>query len=171
MLTIGARSMAFGPMLGPTSYLTQLDILLKHGIDPEGDLSRYSIPPGTFKHEKVIYGVLMEKYDAGAAPLFDFERMAADGRIDRDDFTVLAESEPVPYCNFGVTQRVDEGLAKRFKQAVLAITKDTTVEVDGETVRVLERASVDGYDDIQDRDFDSIREMAKRTNMPPYQRY
>ncbi len=165
------KSMVFGPMLGPTSYLSQLDILLKNGIDPENDLAFYSIPPGTFKHEKVIYGVLLGKFDAGAAPLLDFERMAADGRIDRDDFTILAEGEPMPYCNFAVTQRVEDGLAKRFKQALLNIRKDDTVEVDGETVRVLERAQVDGYEDVRDKDFDVVREAAKRTNMPPYQKY
>jgi phosphonate transport system substrate-binding protein len=165
------KSMVFGPMLGPTSYMAQLDILLKNGVDPENDLSSYSIPSGTFKHEKVIYGVLLGKYDAGAAPLLDFERMAADGRIDRDDFTVLAEAEPIPYCNFGAAQKVDEGLARRFKQAVLGITRDDTVEIDGEVVKVLDRANVDGYEAVQDRDFDGVREMAKRTNMPPYQRY
>jgi hypothetical protein len=30
---------------------------------------------------------------------------------------------------------------------------------------------VDGYEDIQDKDFDVVRAMAKRTNMPPYQRF
>lgn len=165
------RTMAFGPMLGPTSYMAQLDLLMKNRIDPENDLSSYAIPPGTFKHEKVIYGVLLGKYDAGAAPLLDFERMAADGRIEPNDFTIVAEGEPIPYCNFGVTQKVDDALAKRFRQALLSITKDDTVELDGEVVKVLERASVDGYEAVQDRDFDSVREMAKRTNMPPYQRY
>jgi phosphonate transport system substrate-binding protein len=165
------KTMVFGPMLGPTSYLAQLDILLKDKIDPENDLASYAIPPGTFKHEKVIYGVLLGKYDAGAVPLLDFERMAADGRIDRNDFTILAESEPIPYCNFGVTQKVDGALAKRFKQALLGIGKDDTVQVDGEVVKVLDRANVDGYEAIQDRDFDGVRDMAKRTNMPPYQRY
>lgn len=165
------KSMVFGPMLGPTSYMTQLDILLKNGIDPENDLARYSFPPGTFKHEKVIYGVFLGKFDAGAAPLLDFERMAADGRIDPDDFTILAAGEPIPYCNFGVAQKVDEALAKQFRQALLNLTKDDTVEVDGEVVKVLERANVDGYEAIRDRDFDGVREMAKRTNMPPYQRY
>ena len=165
------KTMVFGPMLGPTSYMAQLDLLLKNKIDPENDLVSYAIPQGTFKHEKVIYGVLLGKYDAGAAPLLDFERMAADGRIDPNDFTVLAESDPMPYCNFGVTQKVDDGLAKRFKQAVLGITKDTTVELDGETVKVLDRANVDGYEDIRDSDFDVVRDMAKRTNMPPYQRF
>ncbi len=165
------KTMMFGPMLGPTSYMSQLDILLKNGIDPEGDLAKYIIPEGTFKHEKVAYGVLFGKVDAGAVPLIDFERMVRDGRIDRKDFTVVAEGEPMPYCNFAVTQKVDEGLAKRFKQALLGLTKDDTVELDGEVVKVLERAQINGYDDCNDKDFNVVREMAKRTNMPPYQRY
>jgi phosphonate transport system substrate-binding protein len=165
------KSMAFGPALGPTSYMAQLDLLLKNGVDPDNDLSGYTIPQGTFKHEKVIYGVLMGKFDAGAAPLLDFERMAADGRIDQSDFTILAESEPIPYCNFAVTQKVDEALARRFRQALVGLTKDETIEVDGEVVNVLGRANVDGYESIEDSGFNSVREMAKRTNMPPYQRY
>jgi phosphonate transport system substrate-binding protein len=165
------KTMVFGPMLGPTSYMAQLDLLLKNGVDPDSDLASYSIPQGSFKHEKVIYGVLFGKYTAGAAPLLDFERMTADGRVDRNDFTVLAESDPIPYCNFGVTQKVDEALAKRFRQAILGLTKDDTVEINGEVVRVLERAQVDGYDAIADSDFDVVRDMSKRTNMPPYQRY
>ncbi len=168
---LAGKTMVFGPMLGPTSYMSQLDLLLKNGVDPENDLSRYSIPPGTYKHEKVIYGVLLGKYDAGAAPLLDFERMAADGRIDPNEFTIIAEGEPIPYCNFGVSQKVDDSLAKRFKQALLSIGKNDTIEIDGEVVKVLDRANIDGYEDIKDRDFDDLREMAKRTNMPPYQRY
>lgn len=165
------KSMVFGPMLGPTSYMAQLDLLLKNRIDPESDLSFYSIPPGSYKHEKVIYGVLFGKFDAGAAPLLDFERMASEDRIDKNDFTVLAEGESIPYCNFAVTQKIDSGFAKRFKEALLNIRKDDTVEINGEVVKVLERANVDGYEDIRDKDFDGVRDMAKRTNMPPYQRY
>lgn len=165
------KSMIFGPMLGPTSYMAQLDLLLRNGVDPENDLAFYSIPTGSFKHEKVIYGVLFGKFDAGAAPLLDFERMVKEGRIDQNDFTVIAEGEPIPYCNFAVNQKVEDAFAKRFKQVLLNIKKDDTIEVDGEVVKVLERANVDGYEDIKDRDFDRVRDMAKSTNMPPYQRY
>jgi phosphonate transport system substrate-binding protein len=165
------KSMVFGPMLGPTSYMSQLDVLLRNKIDPENDLAFYSIPPGSFKHEKVIYGVLFGKFAAGAAPLLDFERMVKEDRIDQNDFVVLAEGQPIPYCNFAVTQKVDAAFAKRFKQAVLDLKKEDTVEIDGETVRVLGRALVDGYEDIKDKDFDVVRDMAKRTNMPPYQKY
>ncbi len=165
------KTMLFGPMLGPTSYMTQLDILLKNRIDPENDLASYTVPHGSYKHEKVIYGVLFGKADAGAAPLLDFERMAGDGRIDIADFTVIAEGEPIPYCNFGVTQKVDDAFGKRFKRVLLDIGKGDTVELDGEVLKVLDRAQVDGYEDVVDRDFDEVREMAKRTNMPPYQKY
>jgi phosphonate transport system substrate-binding protein len=165
------RSMIFGPVLGPTSYMAQLDVLLKNGIDPENDLSFYTIPSGSFKHEKVIYGVLFGKFDAGAAPLLDFERMISDDRIDENDFLVVSKGEPVPYCNFGVTQKVEDAFAKRFKQVLLNLKKEDTIEIDGEVVNVMERAQIDGYADVQDRDFDTLREMAKRTNMPPYQRF
>jgi len=165
------KTMIFGPMLGPTSYMSQVDLLLKDGIDPDDDLAFYSIPHGSFKHEKVIYGVLFGSYDAGAAPLLDFERMVEDGRIDKDDFTIVAEGEPMPYCNFAVTQKVDEAFAKRFKETLLNIKKDDTVEFEGQVLNVLERAIIDGYEDVQDSDFDALRDMAKRTNMPPYQRY
>lgn len=165
------KSMVFGPVLGPTSYMAQLDVMLSNGIDPENDLSFYAIPPGSYKHEKVIYGVLFGKFDAGAAPLLDFERMVKDGRIDGNDFSVVSEGEPVPYCNFGVTQRIDESFAKRFKEVLLSLKRDDTVEIDGEVVKVLDRALIDGYENVGDKDFDTIREMAKRTNMPPYQRF
>lgn len=165
------KSMIFGPMLGPTAYMSQLDLLLKEGINPENDLAFYTIPSGSFKHEKVVYGVLFEKFDAGAVPMLDFDRMVSDGRIDRNDFTIIAEGLQIPYCNFGVTQRVDDGFAKKFRKALLDLRKNDSVEADGEVVRVLEMAQVDGYEDIKDRDFDIVRDMARRTNMPPYQKY
>jgi phosphonate transport system substrate-binding protein len=165
------KSMVFGPTLGPTSFMAQIDLLQKGGLDPDNDLSYYAIPSGSFKHEKVIYGVMLGKFDAGAAPLLDFELMTDDGRIDKNDFNIIAEGEPIPYCNFGVTQRVDDSFAQKFKKVLLDLNEDDTVEFEGEVVKVLRRAKIDGYEDVQDKDFDSVREMAKRTNMPPYQKY
>ena len=165
------KTMIFGPALGPTGFMSQIDLLQKTGFDPDEDLAFYTIPGGAFKHEKVIYGVLFEGYDAGALPLDDLEIMIADGRIDAEDFTIIARAEPVPYCNFGVSQKVDDSFAAKFKKAILSIDENDTVEINGEVLKVLDRALVDGYVDITDADFDGIREMAKRTNMPPYQKF
>lgn len=165
------KSMIFGPMLAPTGFMAQVDIMQKEGFDPEQDLAFYTIPNGSFKHEKVIYGVMYGKYDAGSVPIDDLESMAADDRVDANDFVIIGRSEPIPYCNFGVTQKIDDSLAKRFQEAVLSITPEDTVEINGERIKVLERALADGYVPIKDSDFDIVREMAKRTNMPPYQKY
>lgn len=165
------KTMIFGPSLAPTGFMSQVDILMQHGVDPEDDLAFYTIPSGSFKHEKVAYAVLFDKYDAGALPIDDIETMAKAGRIADDDFAVVGSGPSIPYCNFGVTQKVDEDLAAKFKEVILAITPDDTVQYEGEEVKVLKRALVDGFIDIQDADFDIVRDIAKRTNMPPYQKY
>ena len=165
------KTMIFGPTLGPTGFMSQIDLLQNNGIDPDEDLAFYTIPSGSFKHEKVAYGVLFEKYDAGALPLDDIETMDKAGRIDAAEFKIVAEATPIPYCNFGVSQRIDDSFAKKFKDAILSITENDTVEINGERVKVLDTALVEGYVDITDADFDIVRDMAKRTNMPPYQKF
>ena len=165
------KTMIFGPALGPTGFMSQIDLLQQAGLDPDEDLAFYTIPSGSFKHEKVAYGVLFERYDAGALPLDDLEIMVEDGRIDMDDFNIIARAEPIAYCNFGASQKTDEAFAQKFKNTILAIDENDTVEINGEVVKVLDRAHVHGYEDITDAEFDPIREMAKRTNMPPYQKF
>lgn len=166
------KSMIFGPMLAPTAFMSQTYILKKKGFLIDEDLAYYDFPTGSFKHEKVIYSVLFGKYDAGAFPYYDFEIMARQGKIDPEDFTILAEGPLIPYCNFAVTQKVDENLARRFKEALLAIKDTDMVEIEGgERVNILERAELQGFEDVADADFDIVRKMAKETNMPPYQEY
>jgi ABC-type phosphate/phosphonate transport system substrate-binding protein len=155
----------------PHGFMSQIDLLERNGIDPEEDLAFYTIPSGSFKHEKVIYGVMFEKYDAAAIPIFDFELMAEEGRINPEEFVIVAEGPVIPYCNFGVSQRVDEQFAQRFKNALVNLTMDDTVEFNGERVSVLARSLTDGFEALQDSDFDIVRDMARRTNMPPYQEF
>lgn len=168
---IRGKRLAFGPMLAPTGYLAEYDLMLSAGINPEHDLGTYSIPPGSYKHEKLIYGVLYGQYDVAAAPILDLETMTREGKIAADDFVILAQSKPVPYCTFGVAKGADPALVKKVKEALLALKPADTAEVDGERLKVLKAAWVDGYEELLDSDYDPIREMAKRVNMPPYQKY
>jgi phosphonate transport system substrate-binding protein len=91
------KTMVFGPALAPFGYMAQYDLMLTNGFDPEEDLAYYAIPWGSFKHEKVIYGVLFGRYDVGAAPRLDLDHMAQEGKIKLDDFHIIGESIPMPY--------------------------------------------------------------------------
>ena len=168
---IRGKRMVFGPMMAPTGYLAQYDLMLAAGIDPERDLGFYAIPPGSFKHEKLVYGLYFGQFDVAAAPVLDLELMAKEGKITAEDFVVLAQSELIPYCTFGAAAETDPDLVAKVRKALLDLTPEATALVDGEQVRVLKAAWVDGFEDLLDSDYDPIREMAKRANMPPYQQF
>lgn len=168
---IKGKKLAFGPMLAPTGYLAEYDLMLAAGINPENDLASYTIPPGSYKHEKLIYGVLYGMYDVGAAPVMDLENMTRDGKIAADDFVILAQSKPIPYCTFAVAKGTDQALVKKVRDALMNLKPNDTALVDGEQLKVMKAAWIDGYEELLDSDYDSIRDMAKRVNMPPYQKY
>ncbi len=165
------KRMVFGPQLAPSGYLAQYDLMLQAGFDPEMDLDYYAIPHGSFKHEKVVYGVYFGEFDVAAAPALDLELMTREGRITADDFNVVAQSEVIPYCTFGAASTVSESLVQRFRKVLLDITPSTTVQFNGETIKVLDSAWISGFEQLSDSDYDPIRRMAKNANMPPYQEF
>lgn len=166
---IRGKTLVFGPMMAPTGYTAEYDLMLRNGIDPERDLAYWKIPDGSFKHEKVVYGVLFRKYDVGAAPILDLEVMTAEGKLDPEEIVVLDQSPLVPYCTFGAAADVDPKLVRKFQQALVELTPESTALVDGERVKVLKAAWVDGFEELKDGDYDVLRDMLRRVNMPPYQ--
>ncbi len=164
------KSMIFGPALAPFGYMAQYALLLKNGFDPETDFSYYAIPTGSAKHEKVIYGVYFGKYDVGAAPRIDLDKMIQEHKVRKTDFNIIAESIPMPYCTIGVMPGVDPALSQQVLDLLLNLKKDETVLVDGEVLKVLKRMWVDGFVKAVDKEYDPIRERLKLCNMAPYRK-
>ena len=165
------KTMIFGPALAPFGYMAQYHVMLSNGFNPEEDLTYYAIPWGSFKHEKVIYGVLYGGYDVGAAPRLDLDQMAQEGKINMEDFHIIAESIPMPYCTVGALSHVDPVLSRKVKETLLNLRKDETVLVNGEVLRIADSAWIEGFEEVDDREYDSIREQLKRCNMDPYREY
>ncbi len=164
------KSMIFGPALAPFGYMAQYALLLRHGFNPETDFSYYAIPSGAAKHEKVIYGVYFGKFDVGAAPRIDLDKMIREHKVRKSDFNVIAESIPMPYCTIGVMPGVDPKLSQQVLDLLLNLKKDETVLVDGEVLKVLKRMWVDGFVKAVDKEYDPIRERLKLCNMAPYRK-
>jgi phosphonate transport system substrate-binding protein len=165
------KTMVFGPALAPFGYMAQYYLMLTNGLDPEVDLSYYAIPGGSYKHEKVIYSVLFGRYDVGAVPRLDVDEMAEEGKINLDDFYIIAESIPMPYCTVGAMPDVDPALVQKVKETLLNLKQDETVLLNGEVLKVLGRAWLQGFVEADDSEFDLIRERLKRNNMEPYKKY
>ena len=165
------KRLIFGPQWAPFGFLAPYALLLDNGVDPEVDLGLYAFPKGTWKHEKIIYSVLYGAYAAGASPLIDLEEMAAEGRIDPEDLRVIARSDLAPYCTVSAHPDLPAAWRDRVRQALLAVEPETTAEVAGERLRVLQRGLFSGFEALQDADYDAIRGWARTARMPPYEEY
>ncbi|MEW6487304.1 MAG: phosphate/phosphite/phosphonate ABC transporter substrate-binding protein [Thermodesulfobacteriota bacterium] len=165
------KRVVFGPQWAPFGFLAQYALMLEGGIDPEQDLAYYGIPRGSMKHQKILYSVLYGGFDAGTAPLIDLEEMGADGRVAPDDFTVLGRSPLAPYCTFAAAPGVSDAWVGKVRAALLALDDRTTAPTGGETLRVLKRAQIAGYEALTDADYDEIRRWARLAKMPPYEEY
>ncbi len=165
------RRFVFGPQLAPTAFLSQYYLMLQGGVDPEKDLGYYAIPWGSYKHEKVLYGVWFGKYDAGAAPLLDLELMGADFRIPPEDLRVLAQGPLIPYCVFSAPPSLPDETFRKIQTVLFSVDGEATATVGGEVMKVLGRAGVDGFEPLSDEDFEPLREMAKAARLPPYADY
>ncbi|MCW5201886.1 phosphate/phosphite/phosphonate ABC transporter substrate-binding protein [Desulfobulbus sp. US4] len=165
------KSMVFGPALAPFGYMAQYALLLENNFDPETDFSSYTIPAGAAKHDKVVYGVEYGKYDVGAAPRIDLDRMVEENIIDLDDYNIIAESDQMPYCTIGARAEVDPALKEQIKNIALNLKQDESAMVDGEVLKILKRMLIDGFAPVVDSEYDAIREDLKRCNMPPYTKY
>jgi phosphonate transport system substrate-binding protein len=165
------KTMVFGPALAPFGYMAQYYLMLTNGLDPEVDLGYYAIAPGSYKHEKVIYSVLYGRYDLGSVPRIDLDLMEEEGKIDLDDFHIIDESIPMPYCTVGAMPDVDPTLVQKVKDALMNLKQDETVLLDGEVLKVLNRAWLHGFAEADESEFDLIRDRLKRNNMDPYKKY
>ena len=165
------KRFVFGPPLAPTAFLSQYFLLLEGGIDPEKDLGYYAIPWGSFKHEKAVYGVWYGKYDAGAAPLLDLELMAKAQKIPAEDLRIIAEGPLVPYCVFSAPPSLPEETFRKVQSILFGIDSDDLAAVEGEAIKVLKSAGVDGFEALEEGDFAELPKMARRAKLPPYAEY
>jgi len=165
------RRFIFGPPFAPTAYLTPYWLLLEAGVDPEKDLGYYAFPSGSFKHEKAIFAVVNGAFDAGAGPALDLEVMEAEGKLLPDDYRVLARGPLVPYCVFSAAPTLAESTVAAVRKALFAVSPETVAAVDGEVLKVLRSAQVEGFVPLEEAAFEPVRAMAKRCNLPPYAAY
>lgn len=69
------------------------------------------------RHDNSVLGVLQRDYDAAAVANTVIDQVLARGVGSRDDLRVLYRSETFPTTAFGISSRLDSGLADRIVEA------------------------------------------------------
>jgi phosphonate transport system substrate-binding protein len=162
------KRLAFGSPFAPAGYLAEYDLLLAAGVNPETDLGHYTTPAGAYKHEKLVYGVLFGSYDAATVPALDLEVMIREGKIAADDLVILAQSKLIPYCAFTAAKGVNRATVIKMREALIALRPESSVTLNGEQLKVLKAAWIDGYEELAESEFEPLRQMAKRVNVPQH---
>jgi phosphonate transport system substrate-binding protein len=164
------KRVLFGPVFAPFAFITQYNLLVQNGVDPEQDII-YAIPWGSFKHEKVVYGVIFKEYDVGAVASLDLELMSKSGKLNINEINIIAQSPLLPYCTFGYSKDVPAEVAKSVKEALLELTYDNTASVGNESLAVLKRGLIDGYELLDEGEYDVFDSLAKTAKLAPYEEF
>jgi len=146
------KRFAFVDQHSASGYLFPRAYMMKHGIDPDQDLSSYSFMGS---HTDVVIGVWLEKYAAGAV-YEDAREDQTNAESILSETQVIARTDPIPNEPWVFREKFKQEhpqLIEGIKQ--LMFTLDTSGP---EQQNVLDRLEIEGFNEATDSDYDSVRE-------------
>ncbi len=139
----------------PTAlYATmQVKVYLKeHGIDSENDMQESFAA----SQDSVILGVYQKLFDAAGTWPEAFDAMSGDTRTQ---LKVLAETETLPSRPVAVRADIPQEMAEKVKSALINMMSDP------EGQKILASLGCE-FEGASDRDFDKVREWARKNGYP-----
>lgn len=144
--------------------------LLELGVDPYQDLKKLYF---TGSHDQVVYDVRDGKADAGNVRTDTLERMAAEGKIKRQDFELVYRNDQYgkrfpfalstllyPEWPFSIMPRTPQELAERVAIALMSIPPDSPAAKAGKY-----------YGWTVPSNYQPVRETLRMLRVPPYENY
>lgn len=135
-----------------SAYLFPKAMMLEANIDPDRDFAEVDI---LGKHDKVVYNVLLGKYDAGAC--YDDARNTLRDKSKKDELIILATTQDISNEPLVCRKSLPEDLKNRIKTALLELNNKTP---EGKEV-LKDLADVQGFVRVDPRDYDSIDKVLK----------
>ena len=87
------KKVAFGDINSTSSFVFPMAMLVEAGINPIIDLYKSQL---TGSHANSLKSLQAGIVDAAAASFNSYEKAVRQGSIDKDDFKVIAKSDPIP---------------------------------------------------------------------------
>jgi phosphonate transport system substrate-binding protein len=143
------KTLSFGAESSTSGHLMPRSFLLAAKINPDTDLKRVAFSGA---HDATVAAVSGGKVDAGALNISVWEKLLAQGKIDRNLLRVFYTTPGYYDYNWTVRADMDPALRKKLTDAFLALNAN---DAQGKEVLDLQRATrfiptkVENYDQIE----------------------
>ena len=152
------KSLVFGSKLSTSGHLMPRHFLQrKWNLQPESFFSEVGYSGA---HDKTVYLVRDGRYDIGAVNAAIARQMMSDGRIGRDELTVVWQTPPYPDYVWAVRPDLDETLKNRLRDAFLRLDSDKPADN-----RILTRLGARVFFPAGTADFRTLSDIARRRGL------
>ncbi|MGP4040099.1 phosphate/phosphite/phosphonate ABC transporter substrate-binding protein [Gracilibacillus sp. D59] len=133
-----------------------LDELGLENEDLEGFFGSVAYSGG---HDKSLLALANGDADAAAVAPMTIDMFAKSGMINKDDYKVIATTDPIPSAPLTYREGLPEDLVEKIKEFALHYHEQNP--------EYFELQGANAYYPVDDSDYDAIRDVAERLNMSP----
>ncbi len=148
LATLKGRTFAFVDPGSTSGYMVPAAAFVLAGMTPEKDLGKVVYSGG---HDATIVAVAEGKVEAGAVADRIYERGCAKGLADCAKLKVVWQSDPIPNDPMLYRKNLPEDLKKKIREAFYSV----------KNLPFGEMGTVARFDPATDKDYDSVRNVAK----------
>jgi phosphonate transport system substrate-binding protein len=146
------KTFAFGSVSSTSGHLMPRYFLLKNGINPEKDFSKFSFSGA---HDATAAWVEAGRVDAGALNFLVWDKLIETKKVDAEKVGVFWTTPPYVDYVWSVRAGVDKATVDKITKAFLKLSYDNP-----EHKRLLDLHRTKGYIPARDEDWKSIEEAA-----------
>ena len=148
---IEGKTMAYGDQASTSSHLIPKSMLVENGLKADENYEEVFLGA----HDAVAVAVEKGNAQAGGLSQPIFESLIEKGTIDPDKINVITESKPYPQYPWTMRSDLDPELKTKIAQAFTEL----------EDPEVLEPFKAQGFDSIQDQDYNVVRELGEMLDL------
>ncbi|ACB51906.1 phosphonate ABC transporter, phosphate-binding protein [Crocosphaera subtropica ATCC 51142] len=148
---IEGKTMAYGDQASTSSHLIPKSMLMEKGLKAEENYQEVFVG----SHDAVAVAVANGKAQAGGLSKPIYTALINKGTIDENKVILIEESKPFPQYPWTMRSDLEPQLKQQIKQAFLEL----------EDKAVLEPFKAEGFQSVEDKDYNVVRDLGKILNL------
>ncbi|EAZ89934.1 phosphate-binding protein of phosphonate ABC transporter [Crocosphaera chwakensis CCY0110] len=148
---IEGKTMAYGDQASTSSHLIPKSMLMEKELKAEENYKEVFVG----SHDAVAVAVANGKAQAGGLSKPIYTALIEKGTIDKNKVILIEESKPFPQYPWTMRSDLEPQLKQQIKQAFLELKDEA----------VLEPFKAEGFQSVEDKDYNVVRDLGKILNL------